>query len=752
MLDQKKLLEYLKKLPRPEFKELVFKFGLPAAHIDESQTQAEQAIDLIRYADGKNKLEVLEQLLAEHGIDISPTEDTTPAEPPEKNHIPIPENEFFTGRVDILSQLQNALHKRKAAVLHGLPGIGKTQIAARYAYQQQDNYQAVLWVSAESADMLRSSFADLDVRLGLPIMQEQGLRLAAVRNWLKTHDNWLLIADNVEDWASVEDILPLPARGHVIFTAWDASALRLAEPLEVDKLPPQDCQKFISHRLACAAHAPSLSELISALDGLPLALDQAAAYMLSTQKTPQEYLELYRRHAPKLLDKRGDAYASDHPESVARTWALSFEKISEAQPAAGELLKFCAFLHPDRMPEELFSQGSQALGEVLAPVMTDELKRDEVLEVIYRYALLRRKATDKTLSMHRLVQLVLCYGLTPAERKVWAERVLSTLALTLPQEEWVEFKHWPVYKRLLPCLRQGIKWQQDYKLATADIARMLNQTGQYFRDQHAEYKAAEVLIQRSLAMREALLSTEHPDTAWSLNNLAELYRSQGKYAVALPLHQKALDIRQNSLGLEHSDTASSLNNLSLLYQNQGKYAAALPLSQKTLSIKRKVLGEEHPDTASGLNNLAFLYQAQGNYAEALSLYQQALKILQKVFGKQHPNTANSLNNLAFLYDKQGKYAEALPLYQQALKICQKVLGKQHPNTATSLSNQGLLYAEQEDYSKARPLLENALKIYTQALGERHPNTRNTKKSLQRVKMAAKRSGQAARPGPKKKRR
>ena len=174
------------------------------------------------------------------------------------------------------------------------------------------------------------------------------------------------------------------------------------------------------------------------------------------------------------------------------------------------------------------------------------------------------------------------------------------------------------------------------------------------------------------------LGPEHPDTAPSLNNLAELYPAMGEYAKAEPLFQEALRIRQKVLGQNIPTRRPSLNNLAVLYQAMGEYAKAEPLLQEALRIRQKVLGPEHPDTAASLNNLAVLYQAMGEYAKAEPLYQEALRIRQKVLGPEHPDTATSLNNLAVLYRAMGEYAKAEPLYQEALRIRQKVLGQNIP--------------------------------------------------------------------------
>ncbi|AUI70040.1 tetratricopeptide repeat protein [Beggiatoa leptomitoformis] len=264
--------------------------------------------------------------------------------------------------------------------------------------------------------------------------------------------------------------------------------------------------------------------------------------------------------------------------------------------------------------------------------------------------------------------------------------------------------------------------RSETRLFRALYSTCLYGAGEALR-QAGHYSQAQEYLAPALQWREKLYADNpnHLEIAQSLNGLALLYQDQGDYAQALPLSQRTLAIDEKVLGTEHPHTAQSLNNLAGLYQAQGDYAQALPLLQRALAIDEKVLGTEHPHTAQSLNNLAGLYQAQGDYAQALPLLQRALAIREKVLGTEHPHTASSLNNLAMLYQDQGDYAQALPLLQQALAIDEKVLGAEHPHTAHSLNNLATLYEAQGDYAQALPLLQQAIEIIKKKLGEEHPD-------------------------------
>jgi tetratricopeptide (TPR) repeat protein len=217
------------------------------------------------------------------------------------------------------------------------------------------------------------------------------------------------------------------------------------------------------------------------------------------------------------------------------------------------------------------------------------------------------------------------------------------------------------------------------------------------------------------------------------NNLAELYRSQGRYEEAEPLYKQALTLYQKLLGDRHPDVAIIINNLAVLYKSQGRYEEAEPLYKQALALKQELLGDRHLSVATSINNLAVLYDSQGRYEEAEPLYKQALSLIQELLGARHPDVATSINNLAFLYSSQGRYEEAEPLLKQALALRQELLGDRHPNVAISLNNLAALYDSQGRYEEAEPLYLKALEIMEVSLGMEHPNTKTVRNSLQSLR-------------------
>ncbi len=592
-------------------------------------------------------------------------------------NIPHPRNPFFTGREEVLKKLHEALSSGSAAALSqpqalsGLGGIGKTQTAVEYAYRYRDQYTAVLWTRAELREALASSFVALAQVLDLPAKneQDQNVVIAAVRRWLEQQTGWLLIFDNADDIPLVREFLPSGGTGQVLLTTRAQAMGPVAQRIEIDEMPPAEGARFLLQRAGYKAPTDAdrqLAEQISiTLGGLPLALDQAGAFIEETPSSLAEYLELYKKEGSRLLAERGEL-AADHT-SVTVTFSLAFEKVAERDPAAADLLRLCAFLAPDTIPEEIFTEAADELGEVLAPKAKNSFELSKIIREASRFSLIERDADKKTLTIHRLVQTVLQDEMDEDTRRLWAERTVRTVNQAFPG---IEVNTWPRCERLLPHAQACAELISTFTLVIPDAARLLNQVG-YYLYERAQYPQAAPLYQRALAIYEKVLGPEHPDVAMSLNNLAELYRSQGQYPQAAPLYQRALAISEKVLGPEHPHVAMSLNNLAELYRSQGQYPQAAPLYQRALAISEKVLGPEHPHVATSLNNLAALYDSQGQYPQAAPLYQRALAILEKSLGQEHPNFIACLRNYAVLLRNMNRDEEAEELEAQARELEEK---------------------------------------------------------------------------------
>lgn len=672
-------------------------------------------------------------------------------------NVPYRRNPFFTGREDIFVRLHDSLTSHKvAAVTHshaisGLGGIGKTQTAVEYAYRYCSDYQAILWTRADSRDLLVSDFVSIAALLKLPEKDEQDQSRAvnAFKQWLHEHDSWLLILDNADELATIRDLLPQTGSGNILLTTRQPVNGEIAQSVELEKMTAEEGMRFLLRRARIMAADTSLDDvshmnrvaaqqIVQAMDGLPLALDQAGAYIETTACGMVGYWERYKQQRTRLLRLRGQVAVYDHPAPVATTWSLSFEKAQQANPAAAELLQFCAFLHPDAIPEEILTKGAPELGPLLAPIAADLIDLDTAIGELRKYSLLRRDPDIQILNIHRLIQAVLKDAMDENTQRQWAERTVRAVNRTFPD---VEFATWHLCQRCLPHAQVCAELISQWNLAFPEAARLLYQAGCYVGER-AQHSQAERFFLQSLALYKNVMGPEHSNVAKNLDILGITSYHQGKYVQAESFFLLALDLRDKLL--DEAELAESINNLAMLYLDQGKYFQAEPLARRALEIWKRTLKPEHPLVASGYSNLGLVYYIQEKYALAEPLYQQALTIRTQTLEPEHPDVIVSLNNLGALYRNQGKYAEAEPLLKRALVIREQILEPGHPDVATSMSNLGQLYYAQGKYAEAEPLLKQALVIREQTLGSEHPDVAM---SLHKLALLYKTQGEYAQAEP-----
>jgi nucleoside phosphorylase/tetratricopeptide (TPR) repeat protein len=647
--------------------------------------------------------------------------------------VPYRRNPLFTGREKLLELLQKKLTTKRAAALtqaqamSGLGGIGKTQVAVEYAYRYQNEYQAVLWVTAATRETIITDFVKVAALLHLSERYgaNPSIVVAAVKEWLISHPNWLLILDNVDDLELVHEFLPTEINGHALLTTRIQATGAVAIAIAVDKMSSAEGILLLLKRAKLLSADTPASKLdraiaraiVQELDGLPLALDQAGAYVEETGCSLSDYLALYRQRRMALLSRRGRS-SLDYPHTVASTWSLSFQQVEQADPAAADLLRLCAFLDPDAIPETIVTEGAKELGPVLGPVAADPLLLNEAIQVLRRYSLVKRDPEEKILNLHRLVQVVLKDGISEGMQQQWAERAVRAVNAVFPE---VTHETSELAQRYLSQVEICAGLIEHYHLWFPEAARLLNEAGWYLRES-AQYAQAEHLLQLSLTIYEQTVGPEHPVIADNLNRLALLYHSKGRFSEAEPLYQRAHTIREKVLGPEHFGTALGLNNFGEFYRAQGRYSEAEPLYQRSLAIREKVLGPDARQTAIVIHNLARNSYARGQYAKAEALYQRAQSIYEKRLKPEDPEIAAVLDHLALLYYAQGKYDKAEPLLQRAITIRQEVLGARHPHFAQSLCGLAKIYCAQERYAEAEPLMQEALAICEIMHGPKHHST------------------------------
>jgi tetratricopeptide (TPR) repeat protein len=730
---------------------------------------------------------LLAAVVTPRGRQLALQEPKARAQPPEPQAgIPPEPIARFVGRETELEQLHEQLQQHRRAAVHGLGGIGKTQLALHYLHQRRDEYpDGVFWVRADQETSLVGDLASLAWRLRLPEREEpeQARQIEAVLRWLRQHERWLLVLDNLDQpavramrhWLS-----PGLSGGHVLTTS--RSPLGPSR-LGLEPLPLGVAVGFLLDRTGQddAAAARAVAETV---DGLPLALEQAAAYIEVSGRVLASYAGLLRTRMGELM-REGKPVG--YPLPVATTWALSFQRIEEERPAAADLLRLCAFLGSDDIPISVLQEGGSELPASLPEALGDELECDRALRALRDCSLMERQGDG--LWVHRLVQWVVRESLGADQWEQWLAACARLLRATFPGE--VENpQRWSLCARLLPHTQTMVGLTGGREVEPQALSWLLDRVASYLQTR-AQYALARPLFERALAVRERVPGPNHPDTGQSLINLALLFRHQGEVTAARPLFERALAIAEGAQGTDHPETVACLihlasqhlaegepaaarllferavaisermagprpsvastslkniadllqvqgalvaaaPNLPLLLREPGELAALRPLLERVFAVTARALGSDHPLTATSLNNLANLLQVEGDLAAARHLYERALAIRERVLGFDHPDIAHSLNSLGLVLTRQGELRAARPLYERALAIRERLLGHDHPDTASSLNNLGRLRWTNGELSAARPLLERALAVRERALGAHHPRTIRSRQRLEEL--------------------
>ena len=667
--------------------------------------------------------------------------------PPPWN-VPHLRNLYFTGRESTLDNLHETLNARgTGGLIHntaisGLGGIGKTQCAVEYAYRYRSEYRAVLWVQADSYKSLVSDFVKLAALLDLPEKDEPDAKKAidAVKLWLQTHSHWLLILDNADDLDIVHDFLPMLGEGHILLTTRSQATGTSIKGIELVKMEREEGTLFLLRRAKLINESASLEdapvnerreaeEIAQLLDGLPLALDQAGAYIEENGCSLADYLNLYRLRGASLLRRRGAFGRRGYPKSVATTWSLAFERVQHSSTPAADLLRLCAFLDPDAIPESMIIAGAAELGPALQGIGDDPFLLNDAISELRKYSLVRRNNETKTLNIHRLVQTILRDMLDRETLLMWAERAVCMTERAFPNPKRAE--SWPLCHLYLPHAQVCCELVESWDMTFPEAARLLRLTGVYLYER-GQYAEAEQLLQRALVLRQRTLDSNDPDIAESLTDLGILYYIQSKFDQAESLLVKALSISEQAPDPNHPGVAESLMGLAWVYKTQGKFKLAEPLLQRALEIREQHFGQVHVDVAEILNELGVLHNDQRRFELAEQFYRRALSIFERVLEPHHPFIAGSLNNLAVYYRKQGKFEQAELLFQQALSLLEQVKGPDHPDVATGLNNLARRYADQGKLEQAEPLFQRALILREQAFGPVHPKVATTLHGLAKL--------------------
>lgn len=683
-----------------------------------------------------------------------------------------PRNLQFTGRGELLEQLRDRLAQGPAAVLpapqslHGLGGIGKTQLAVEFAHRYASDYDLVWWVNAEQTRFIPVSLAELARRLALPTGETPEEDAETAREALRRGEpagRWLLVFDNAEEPDRVGRYFP-GGSGHVLITSRSPSWNSYAETLAVDVFGRDES---VEHLQRCVPDLPPghAAEIARILGDLPLAVEIAAAWLRETATPVGVYVAVLRDQISQLLEH---GRVPSYPTSVAAAWNISITRLRAECPAAGRLLDLCAFFDPESISTRLLY--SDAMVDELrrfAPDTTSPLMVGRAVQAIARYSLAKVDRDTHALQVHRLVQSVARTALSLEEQENAMHGVHRILARARPRHGGVDNpENWPqfndLWRHLTPSNARFCD-EPDARSLLIDRTRYLRRRGDYpsaiqlgqqldaaWTSQlgpanrqtlslrfelanalrsHGDYAQAEQLDRAVLDLQQAAFGPSDPDTIRTALALGADLRMLGRPRGALRFDRETWERAVTSLGTDDSQTLAAVASLAADFRLAGDNRVALVLSLDCWTRRCAVLGPQAVDSLASQAHVGWCLRESGKHAEACRLLGEVFRAHSEMFGARSPEALSAATSWATSLLRAGRFDEAMPLITTGTSNTAEQAGGYEPLTLAQTLNLASHEAALGHWTEAHDIVRRALRASEPSLGRAHPNALATANNL-----------------------
>jgi tetratricopeptide (TPR) repeat protein len=626
----------------------------------------------------------------------------------------------FVGREAALDGLAQDLIRgsaepaTKVRTVHGLGGVGKTQLVARFARQFRTEYDVVWWIRAEQDAIRISDYEELAMSLGFVRRGEpdRGAGVAATKAWFERSSRWLLVFDNAPGPEAIGELLPEGRGGHVLITSrrhadWRALG---AVPVPMSVFARKESVHFLIMR-ADDTDRDAADKVAHALGDLPLALEQAAAYMNEQAIGLSKYLARLGARAPELLAK-GRPLAYEH--TIASTWNLAFRELTD-EPVTFGLLILCAHLAPDRIPREVLvdfaTDNSNQPNQATTPS-----EAEDGIERLLSYALISPADAD-AVSIHRLVQQIVL-ARNESNATEWAYVAVSLLARLFPPDGWKP-DQWSACARLFPHALAACDRAVKLDAALQPSAVLLRKMALYARGR-ADYTLARAQDCLAITLFTRVYGGDHPQVARTLGDLGLILEHLGDFSGARDAQERAVAMKEKAYGPDSPEVAITLGDLGNALAKLADFEGAQEAQQRVLSIYERVYGPNDTRVAVCLGNLGNASACRGDLATALEAQRRALSIYERV-DPTDPRVGTALGNLGNSLHRLGDLTEASDAHERALLIEERAYGTEHPEVAITLGNLAAVLWALGRLAEARRLLERALAIDEHVYGPDHPH-------------------------------
>jgi len=689
------------------------------------------------------------------------------------HYIPFPKNKRFVGREETLDQLRKIFvnnESQKVAVV-GLGGVGKTQVALRFAYwirETRPEY-STFWVPVLSQACFEQAYAEIARKLPIQKSTEDEDPKESVRRYLSSEEAgpWLLVVDNADDMdmffgcpdttSGISHYLPVSESGLILFTTRSRDVAVSVAGSDIIDLPEMSSHEAMGLleksliRKGLLRDKVVATELLRELTYLPLAITQAAAYLNRNQVSIAKYMGLLRATEQDTIGLISREFHDstryiNSQNAIATTWLVSFEQIRKSDSAAAELLSFMSCIEPKAIPQ------------LILPSLESEEQVVHAIGTLCGYAFVARRGDDTVFDMHSLVHLA---------TQIWVqkeglvaqttEKAMHHIEEVFPTDDYANRSLWRYYMpHVLRVLHGdcGVEMEERYSLCLW-VGRCLLEDGRIkeavgwleecygwrknrFPEDNpsrlasqqvlatayqvdGQVRKAVMLLEQVVAIEEKTLTEEDASRLASQHALAWAYRADGQAKKAITLLEHTVAMWERTPDEHHSDRLASQQVLALAYQDDGQVKKAMALLEHVVAMREKTLDEDHPHRLASQNSLAPIYLDDGQVKKAVALLEHVVAMREKSMAEDHPSRLSSQHNLAIAYRYDGQVKKAVVLLEHVVMIREKTLAEDDPDQLKSQGQLGLAYRDNGQVKKAVTLLEHVVMTQERTLGEDHPD-------------------------------
>ncbi|AWW38912.1 FxSxx-COOH system tetratricopeptide repeat protein [Streptomyces cadmiisoli] len=677
-----------------------------------------------------------------------------------------PRNPNFTGRVDLLERLSVRLLEGTTTVLpeaiHGMGGVGKTQLAIEYAYRHQSEYDIVWWIPAERPGQIGQALVELAQRLGLVTSAEANIAGPAVREALREgrpYSRWLLIFDNADSPERVRDYFPTGGSGTILVTSRNRRWSVVGPSLEVDVFTREESKELLRRSGPDDLDDAEADRLADALGDLPLALEQAAAWRAETGMPVSEYLRLFEHKRNELLEV---SPPPDYQLPVAAAWNVSLDHLETRSLTALRLLQLCSYFAPDPISRSIFSGlGGSSIDPELDRALNDPMRLARAIREINRYSLARIDHRTNSIEMHRLVQAVLVHRMTPEEQNRMRNGAHTLLAAADPKGP-SQAANWPRYAELYGhviasnAIESDQPWVRELVMNVAkylwywgdhEVARDFSEQAWetwrglfgeedqqtrllawwlgfiYLRTGRHDNAARVVAGLRDVYIRTAPPDREdtREDALVALNLEAAVRRVEGDFAAGAEVDEMAYDRARRAFGDDDPTTLVTAHNLGVSLRLVGEFQRALELDRRTHALKTQLFGRDHQQSLVTEASVAVDAREAGDYVGARSLQQAVVDGHREMFGPNNPATLQTVRQLSEACRKEGDRAAALEMARDAFNQITRRYGDTHPDAITAALALSVALRHNGELEAARERGEKACERFRRIFRPDHPH-------------------------------